>query len=90
MPDEIETQSSLATDSRHGRPSLTARPQPWILRNEKFVRAMCMVGAYVFGAIFLISLLAVGFLTLITLALAILFLASLALFLALWTIKRRR
>jgi hypothetical protein len=29
-------------------------------------------------------------LTLITLALAILFLASLALFLALWTIKRRR
>jgi len=90
MPDEIETQSSLATDSHQGRPSLSARPQPWILRHEKFVRAMCMVGAYVFGAIFLISLLAVGFLTLITLALAILFLASLAVFLGLWTIKRRR
>ncbi len=89
MPDEIETQSSLATDSRQGRRSVAA-PLPWILRHEKFVRAMCMVGAYVFGAIFLISLLAVGFLTLITLALAILFLASLALFLALWTIKRRR
>jgi hypothetical protein len=90
MPDEIETQSSLATDSRQGRRSVVARPLPWILRHEKFVRAMCMVGAYVFGAIFLVSLLAVGFLTLVTLALAILFLASLALFLALWTIKRRR
>jgi hypothetical protein len=90
MPDEIETQSSLATDSRQGRPTAATRPLPWILRNEKFVRAMCMVGAYVFGAIFLISLLAVGFLTLITVALAVLFLASLALFLALWTFKRRR
>jgi hypothetical protein len=61
-----------------------------LLRNEKFVRAMCMVGLYVFGAIFLVSMLAVGVFTLVSLVLAILFLASLAMVLALWARSRLR
>ena len=32
----------------------------WIRSHEKFLRAMCLVAAYVFGALFLISLLAIG------------------------------
>jgi hypothetical protein len=64
--------------------------QWWALRNEKFIRAMCMVGAYVFGAIFLVSLLAVGVFTFISVLFAAMFLASLATFFALWTLKRRR
>ena len=51
---------------------------------------MCMVGIYVFGAIFLVSLLAVGAFALISMALAILFLASLAIFLSLWARSRFR
>lgn len=62
----------------------------WLLRHEKFVRAICMVGAYVFGAIFLVSILAAGVFALVSMALAILFLGSLALFFALWMRTRLR
>ena len=70
MPDQMETRSQadhgewpnpLVNGSREGAPSASPRrPAHWILRNEKFVRAMCMVGLYVFGGIFLVSILAVG------------------------------
>jgi hypothetical protein len=88
MPDEIETGRPFPTKFRAS--TAPERRVPWILRKEKFVRAMCMVGVYVFGAIFLISILAIGLFTLVSVVLAVLFLASLALFLALWILKRRR
>jgi hypothetical protein len=94
MSDETETvarQGHRVSGSREGKVSaLPTRPLPWALRNEKFVRAMCMIGIYVFGAIFLISMLAVGVFTLISVALAVLFLASAAMVLALWALNRRR
>jgi len=100
MPDQMETRSQ--TD--HGKwpnPLVNGSPEsassasprrtaPWILRNEKFVRAMSMVGLYVFGGIFLVSILAVGAFALISVAIATLFLASLAIFLVLWILSRRR
>jgi len=94
MPDQIETRSQtshLVNGSREGAPSASPRrPVPWILRNEKFVRVMCMVGLYVFGAIFLVSILAVGAFALISVVIATLFLASLVIFLTLWILNRRR
>jgi hypothetical protein len=95
MPDELQTRTpssqQLVRESRQGAYlTQSKRPTPWLLRNEKFVRAMCMVGLYVFGAIFLVSMLAVGVFTLVSLVLAILFLASLAMVLALWARSRLR
>ena len=94
MPDQIETRSQtshLVNGSREGATSASPRQAaPWILRNERFVRAMCMVGLYVFGAIFLVSILAVGAFALISVVIATLFLASLVIFLTLWILNRRR
>jgi hypothetical protein len=80
----------LANESRGPASTAPGRSVPWILRNEKFVRAMCMVGIYVFGAIFLVSILVVGVFTLISMALASLFLVSLAIFLSVWMRSRLR
>jgi hypothetical protein len=49
---------------------------------------MSLVGAYVFGAIFLISILAVGVFAFVSVALAVVFLGSLVLFFTLWMLKR--
>ncbi len=94
MADQMETRGQtnhLVNGSLEGAASASPRrPAPWILRNEKFVRAMCMVGLYVFGGIFLVSILAVGAFALISVAIAALFLASLVTFLTLWILNRRR
>jgi hypothetical protein len=94
MTDEIETRDRdaplVSGSSDRAIPSYPVRPLPWLLRKEKFVRAIAMVGLYVFAAIFLISMLAVGVFTLISLVIAALFLASLALVLYLWMRTRLR
>jgi len=51
---------------------------------------MSMIGIYVFGAIFLVSILALGVFTLISLVFAILFLATIVTVLALWARIRLR
>lgn len=94
MPGPIESREGanhLVNDSRAQAPSAPPkRPGPWILRHEAFVRAMCMVGLYIFGAIFLVSVLALGALALVSVVLAALFLALLGIVLFLWARTRLR
>jgi hypothetical protein len=94
MQDELEARTQarrIVSDSLEGPAAVPPRrPLPWYLRNEKFVRAMSMIGIYVFGAIFLVSILALGVFTLISLVFAILFLASIVTVLALWARIRLR
>ena len=88
---ERDTETTSFSANRSAAPKEASRSLgAWLLRHEKFVRAMCMVGAYVFGAIFLVSILATGVFAFVSMALAILFLGSLALFFALWMRKRFR
>lgn len=60
MPDEIEARNTSAVEP--------CRPanQSWIARNERFVRTVCMLAVYVFGALCLISVLVLGAFVLIT------------------------
>jgi hypothetical protein len=59
----------------------------WVLRKERFLRAMCLVAAYAFGTIFLISVFALGTFALISGLLAGAFLVSLAI---LWALAKLR
>ena len=62
----------------------------WIRGHEKFLRTMCMVAAYVFGALFLISLLAIGAVALVSGLFAGIFLISLLSVFVLLRLKPRR
>ena len=44
----------------HPRLSTASGASGWFVRNERFLRAICMISVYVFGAICLISILALG------------------------------
>jgi hypothetical protein len=85
MPDETEAKRLPS-----GAVARSAGSPIWILRHEKFVRAICMIAAYVFGAIFLISIFVAGLFAFISIVLAAMFLMALAIFFALWALKRRR
>ena len=85
MPGEIETSS--ASHASH------AKPQParhaWIVRNEKFLRTLFMIAAYAFGALCLVSVLALGAFAFISGVLAGIVLVSLMAIVVLLKVKRR-
>ena len=54
MPNEIETRPTSAGQDR------AMAPRGWMVRNERFLRAVCMISVYVFGALCLISILTLG------------------------------
>ena len=85
MPDEMQIRTPPSGTVAQAPPSAT-----WLRRNEKFIRTLCMLAAYVFGAIFLISVLAVGLFAFVTGALAGIFVVSVAVIFVLSRFKRRR
>lgn len=84
MPDEIEaSRASRATPQ-------TATRQGWVLRNEKFLRTVCLMGVYVFGAMCLVSIFALGTFAFISGLLAGIFLVLLLMMFALFKLRRSR
>jgi small-conductance mechanosensitive channel len=81
------------TEISRGRSGATAQlaipRRRWIWRNERFLRALFIIGTYVFGAIFLISIFVLGTFAFISAVFAGMFFASLAIILALSALKRR-
>jgi hypothetical protein len=61
----------------------------WLIRNEKFVRAICMIAVYVSGVMFLIAVLAVGGMGAVSDILLAVFVVSLSTLVVLYKRKRR-
>jgi hypothetical protein len=83
MADEIETSSASQADLH------PAARQAWIARNEKFLRTIFMIAVYVFGAMCLVSILALGTFAFISGVLAGIVLVSVLAIVVLLKVKRR-
>lgn len=66
MPDEIEPGCAESDAVRYSAERSAAAPSSWIARNDRFLRAVCMISIYVFGALCLMSILALGAFALIS------------------------
>jgi hypothetical protein len=75
----------MAAAQRSGGP-----PRGWLARNEKFVRAICLMALYVSAAVFLVAVLAVGGMSIVSGILLGIFVASLCTILLLRRPKPRR
>lgn len=85
MRDEIETGTSHPSDASLPPPARRA----WIVRNEKFLRTIFMIAVYVFGAMCLVSILALGAFAFISGVLAGMVLLSVLAIVVLLKVKRR-
>ena len=83
MANEIEASRTLSAQPEIPR-------QGRVLRHEAFLRTVCMLGVYVFGALCLVSIFALGTFAFISGLLAGIFLALLLILLALFHLGRRR
>jgi hypothetical protein len=90
MPDEMQPNDAfpVAREASVAAAAPPAARQHWLLRNEKFLRAISMIGMYVFGALFLISLFALGTFAFISGILAGIFLCSLLMMFVLLKLQR--
>jgi hypothetical protein len=84
MPDEIEASSPVRVGSQQ------PVRQAWVVRNEKFLRTIFMIAAYVFAAMCLVSIFALGAFAFISGVLAGVVLLSVLAIWALLKIKRRQ
>ena len=84
MPGEIET-SSASHASHEPQPARHA----WIVRNEKFLRTIFMIAAYVFGALCRVSVLALVAFAFLSGVLAGIVLVSVMAIVVLLKVKRR-
>jgi len=84
MPNEIEMRATSAAQPR------PVAPNGWLMRNERFLRAVCMISVYVFGAICLISILTLGIFAFISGILLGLVLAAVLGIVVLMKLKQRR
>lgn len=90
MLDEIEPRRTEAVTVPPSASLRPAEPSGWFARNERFLRAVCMISIYVFGALTLISILALGAFALISGILLGLVLAAILGIVILLQLKRAR
>lgn len=81
-------QSEVSPGSEASPP---ARGRPgWVLRHEKFLRTVCVLGVYVLGTLCLVSVFALGTFAFISGLLAGIFLVLLLIVWALFRLRRSR
>lgn len=91
MADEIQTNhgTNPPAKTEAQRAGRQKAPQGWILRNERFLRTILLLAVYVFGAMCLVSIFALGAFAFISGVLAGIVVVSLVAVFVLLRLKRR-